>query len=293
MLHNPYSQHHYVVPNVGSPFDEPIPQGVIPGKQISISGHVRPGADRFSFNLMGPGGYVLHINPRMADGYVVRNHEMNGNWGEEEKDGPMPFVAGAPYNVVISVEHDRYRVAVNGHPTFEFLHRIPMEQVERLFIDGDVDVNRIVYSSGGTERHHNSYRPQVPFEAPVANGPAPGRLVQIRGVVPPGADRFDVNLQNGPGVYPGDISFHVSVRFDQQAVIFNNCAGGGWGGEQRHPLTLQQGERFEMLVLFEPECYKLAVNGQHLGEMALRNSPHEASYVAVNGDVELTSVNQF
>lgn len=293
MLHNPYSHHHYEVPNVGSPYDEAIPQGLVPGKQISISGHVRPGADRLSFNLMGPGGYILHINPRMHDGCVVRNHENYGNWGDEERDGPMPFVSGAPYNLVISVEEDKYRISVNGQLLFEFLHRIPLEQVERLMIDGDVDVGRIVYSSGGVTRHHNSFRPQVPFEAPVSNGPTPGRLVQIRGIVPQGADRFDVNLQNGPGVYPPDISFHVSVRFDQDCVVFNNCQGGAWGGEQRHPLTLHAGQRFELLVLFEPESYKLAVNGQHLGEMVLRNSPHEATFVAINGAVELSSVNQF
>lgn len=294
MLHNPYSSHYYVVPNPSAPFDQAIPNGLVPGKQVSISGHVHPNADRFSFNLMGPGGYVLHVNPRMLDGVVVRNHENYGNWGEEEREGPNPFQAGAPFEIVISVEEDRYRIAVNGHPIFEFWHRIPFNQVERLMIAGDVDVHRIVYSRGGNTRQFDAYNPPVPFEAPVAQGPYPGRMIQIRGRVPHGAGRFDLNLQNGPGVYPPNINFHVSVRFDSGTIVFNNCQHGNWGGEGVNPLErLHPGSAFDVLILYEQDRYKIAINGEHFGDFHFRNPPQEADFIAINGDVELRTVNQF
>ena len=60
--------------------------------------------------------------------------------------GPFLFGRGQPFELIISVEQDRYRVAVNGQPAFDFFHRAPLQEVERLNIQGDVDVRRIVFS---------------------------------------------------------------------------------------------------------------------------------------------------
>jgi len=294
MLHNPYSSHHHEVPNPSSPYDGQIPHGLVPGKQIYIAGHARPHADRIQFNLLGRGGHVLHINPRFHDNVIVRNSENYGAWGAEERSGPFLFGRGQPFELIISVEQDRYRVAVNGQPAFDFFHRAPLQEVERLNIQGDVDVRRIVFSGGYNSRATELFNPPVPLAVPLTLGAQPGRLIQVNGVVPGHANRFDFNLQDGPGAYPPNINFHFSCRFDQNAIVRNHSRHGGWGSEERHGhVPFQRGAPFELLILIEPHEFKVAVNGQHYTTFAHRNQLHEANHFAVNGDVQLTSVRQF
>jgi hypothetical protein len=64
---------------------------------------------RFTFNLCTPSGIALHINPRFHLGCVVRNTD-RGGWGAEERAGPFPFAKGQPFEMIIAVDHDRYRV---------------------------------------------------------------------------------------------------------------------------------------------------------------------------------------
>jgi hypothetical protein len=58
------------------------------------------------------GGYVFHINPRFHLVQIVRNTDPYGNdeWGHEEKHGPFIFQNGQPFELIISVNYDRYHV---------------------------------------------------------------------------------------------------------------------------------------------------------------------------------------
>lgn len=91
------------------------------------------------------GNIAFHFNPRIGQNCVVRNSNLGG-WGPEEKDGPFAFKKGRNFEIIILVEHDKYRVAVNGQHQFEFRHRCPYQDVNRLAISGDAKVNRIVFS---------------------------------------------------------------------------------------------------------------------------------------------------
>ncbi|NXX40425.1 LEG4 protein, partial [Tricholaema leucomelas] len=57
---------------------------------------------RFEINLRaGAGGDILlHFNPRLAEGAVVRNSLLGGAWGPEERDLPVnPFQRGCYFDV--------------------------------------------------------------------------------------------------------------------------------------------------------------------------------------------------
>lgn len=56
----------------------------------------------------GDSSYI-HINPRFDQGCVVRNSD-HGGWGQEERDGDLPFARGQHFEVIILVEPTRYRV---------------------------------------------------------------------------------------------------------------------------------------------------------------------------------------
>lgn len=115
------------------PFVATIPGGLIPKKTIVVKGYIppdakryfggegegtptpfpgvpssltptitRPPPPRFHINLRaGPGGDVLlHLNPRLDEGVVVRNSLLGGVWGSEEHDLPHnPFQRGRYFDV--------------------------------------------------------------------------------------------------------------------------------------------------------------------------------------------------
>ena len=72
--------------------------------------------------------------------------------------------------------------------------------------------------------------------------------------------RFEVNLQCG-GASPemSDIALHLSVRFDQGAVV-RNTRLGGWQHEEREgglPHHLHKGGPFQLLLMCEPHGFKV------------------------------------
>lgn len=91
------------------------------------------------------GQTAFHFNPRIGQGCVVRNSNLGG-WGPEEKNGPFVFRKGQAYEIIILVEADKYRVAVNGVHSYEYRHRVGYQEVTRLSIAGDVKTNRVVLS---------------------------------------------------------------------------------------------------------------------------------------------------
>lgn len=296
MLHNPYSQHYQQIDNPPTPFSSDIPNGLVPGKQIFISATFNPNADQVKIDLGTRNGQIaFHINPRFGQGCIVRNSQLNG-WGAEEKSGSFPFQKGRAFEIVILVEDDKYKVAINGHHSFDYRHRCPYQDVSRLSIYGDVRIGRIVYSGGAHSRPNETFNPAIPFSIPVLHGLTPGRMLQIHGQVPPNAAKFALNLQNGPGTYPNDILFHFNPRYNDGApyVCKNNRRGGAWGAEERDSSNpIARGSNFEILVLAEPSEIKVAVNGQHFTSFRTRNDLNDGNHLNVEGDVIITSIRQF
>jgi len=303
MLHNCYSNHYYEVPHAHAPFKGDIPNGLVPGKQIFIAGIVGHG-DQFRFDLeTRNGGCVFVINPRFHLGQIVRNtdHHGNGAWGPEEKHGPFIFQHGQPFELIISVDHDRYHVAINGTHVFDYNHRVPISEVARLSIQGDVSVNRIVFSGGAASRGPEIHSPAIPFSGSVfgAHGATPGRLVQISAEIPHHCGRFEIDLQDGPGVQPNNLPFCFNVRFDDphqgQAVVRVNRAHGSWGAEERQVphFPFHKGGRFDMLMLIEHHEVKVAINGAHYIAYHLKSPLHEINHLGISGDIHVHSIRVF
>jgi hypothetical protein len=303
MLHNAYSHHFHEVPHPHVPFNGEIPHGLEPGKQIFIAGVVGHG-DQFRFDLeTRSGGCVFVINPRFHLGEIVRNtdHHGNGAWGPEEKHGPFVFQHGQPFELIISVDHDKYHVAINGNHVFDYNHRVPISEVAKLTIAGDVSVHRIVYSGGANARENAIHSPSLPFSAPVfgSRGVSNGRLVQIHGDIPHDANRFEIDLQDGPGVQPNNLGFCFNVRFDDpytgQAVVRVNRIHGGWGQEEREVshFPFHKGGKFEMLLLVKDHKVKVAINGQHYIDYMLKAPLHELNHLGISGSVHVHAIRVF
>ncbi len=88
------------------------------------------------------GHTAFHLNPRFYQQAVVRNTE-RGGWGREERHGPFPFRHSQPFEVSVHVESDRYVVSLNGHHAFDYNHRVPVNEVNRLSVNGEIECHAI------------------------------------------------------------------------------------------------------------------------------------------------------
>uniref|UniRef100_A0A3B1J9G2 Galectin n=1 Tax=Astyanax mexicanus TaxID=7994 RepID=A0A3B1J9G2_ASTMX len=79
---------------------------------------------------------ALHFNPLIGQKVTLSSFR-NGKWESEESASAEPFTKGAPFTM--------FFVFVNGVKHCMFKHRIPVEKVSTLNIDGDVFINMLGY----------------------------------------------------------------------------------------------------------------------------------------------------
>ncbi|XP_072762372.1 uncharacterized protein [Anoplolepis gracilipes] len=134
--------------------------------------------------------------------------------------------------------------------------------------------------------------PEIPYVGKVEGGLRAGTMVTIQGEVPPDAVRFAVNYQLGPTLNPrDDIAIHVSPRFPEGFVTRNSIESMNWGMEENFgPLWIHPGQKFEMMILCDYHCYKIAINGKHFAEFAHRLPFIKVTHLVIDGDVEIHSI---
>lgn len=138
--------------------------------------------------------------------------------------------------------------------------------------------------------------PSIPFVFNIPSDPKVGLIIRIQGRIPYNATRFDVNVANGPRITePGlsDILFHFNPRFDSKYVARNTLVNGVWGQEEyANPSNLPfcQNQAFEIMILFEPHEYKVAVDGTHFLEYKHRVPLNEATTLQILGNVNIFKV---
>ncbi|GCC32871.1 uncharacterized protein [Chiloscyllium punctatum] len=129
----------------------------------------------------------------------------------------------------------------------------------------------------------------VPYDLPIPGGWQPGRMVKVVGTVKMNAEKFVINVCCGQ-----DIVFHFSARFREagfhQVMVRNSRISNDWGTEERDAprFPFKYGERFEVLILGEPNQYKLAANNQHLLEFKHRyKTLQDVTKVSTYGEIDL------
>lgn len=129
----------------------------------------------------------------------------------------------------------------------------------------------------------------VPYFTSIPGGLYPLKNIIVSGSVPPGAQRFHINLCSG-----NDIAFHMNPRFNENALVRNSKINNSWGAEERSlpvKMPFARGRGFTVMILCEGHCLKVAVDGQHLFEYYHRLKNLTAvNKLEVEGDVQLTHV---
>ncbi|KAJ8974448.1 hypothetical protein NQ317_000225 [Molorchus minor] len=162
------------------PYTGEIPGGLQPGKMCRIQGVTHPNADRFNINLQtGPNSTprddtAFHLSVRLNQGYIARNTYKDGEWGDEQGSGKLPIGTAQAFEILILVEPNNYKVAVNGQHHCDFPHRIPFDTVTNLLINGDVSITLISWEASAPVLKEtlsqaaqlNAEGPQAPQQQP-------------------------------------------------------------------------------------------------------------------------------
>lgn len=137
------------------------------------------------------------------------------------------------------------------------------------------------------------------MEQPIINPPNPyvgtlrifpGTLVKISGQPRANATRFAINLQTGPSLNPrDDLALHLSPCFTPPRVIRNSLRHNAWGLEEAwgNGSILNPHQPFEIMLLAEPDQFKIAINGMHYCEFKHRIPYQEISHLTIDGDVDI------
>ncbi|KAL4237382.1 lymphatic endothelial cell migration [Mactra antiquata] len=296
-----------VVHNPGIPYVAPIPGGIHDGMQIHVAGTPEHHHNGFLVSLQCGGSIdprsecAFVFNPRFTENQVIRNSLQGGAWGAEERHGGFPFNRGHRCDVTIHVKSHCYSVSVNGRHFCDYNHRMQMHRVTHISVEQGIRVNTIRFEGkhvpypGGGPSYPSSgapiYNPPTPFTH--NTGPLyPNKMIFISGIVNPNPSRMKFNLETGDS-----IAFHFDVRFkfgnDHHVIVRNTKQGNQWGHEERSLsyFPFQPNMFFELIILVEYDCFKIAVNNQHLVEFYHRIQPlNRINTLRVDGDVRLTQV---
>lgn len=292
------------------PFAGTILGGLQAGEMLLVQGTVPSDADRFQVDLtcgssVKPRADVaFHFNPRLKKSLIVCNALQKERWGSEEILHQMPFRAGASFEIIILVLHDRFKVAVNGAHTVEFRQRIELKRVDTVCISGKVKVEAVgvlppsstVTSPPISPTTHDAEKMtitsssgdlSVPFSGRLQPGLGVGRSIAIMARINPTAQSFCVNLCPLDG---SDVVLHLNPRLVKRVFVRNSFLSDCWGPEETGvpEFPFKAGQYFEMIVRCDTHAFRVAVNGFHLLDYRHRvQDLSRISRVEVLGDVTL------
>ncbi|CAF1231099.1 unnamed protein product [Adineta ricciae] len=122
-----------------------------------------------------------------------------------------------------------------------------------------------------------------------------GSRIFVRGFIPPGANRFELNLLQGYND-GDDIAFHFNPRFDSRTIVKNHRRNGQWGSEENQPfppyMPLMPGSQIDLQISCQPDRYTILMNGQLIAEYYHKITPGSVMALQYKGDIVIQSIGQ-
>ncbi|KAM3594880.1 uncharacterized protein V6R79_015359 [Siganus canaliculatus] len=133
--------------NLAVPYKQSLPNGVYDKLLFTITGSIKPHADKVTIDLRTSSDLAFHFNPRFNEGgrqVIVRNSSIGGRWGQEERElRHFPFARGQPFEIKILCTSTEFKVAVNGSHLLAYRHRITnLRSINTISIYNDLTLTR-------------------------------------------------------------------------------------------------------------------------------------------------------
>nr|XP_042127551.1 galectin-4 [Peromyscus maniculatus bairdii] len=210
------------------------------------------------------------------------------------------------------------QVVVNGNPFYEYRHRLPLQMVNHLHVDGDLELQSINFLGGQSAPapypghmasppqpgpgyyppQMNSlpvmagpptFNPPVPYVGTLHGGLIARRTIIVKGYILPTAKNFIINFKVGSS---GDIALHINPRMGE-GVVRNSFMNGSWGSEERkisyNPFG--PGQFFDLSIRCGTDRFKVFANGQHLFDYSHRFQAFQRiDMLEIKGDITLSYV---
>ncbi|XP_055991662.1 galectin-4-like [Sorex fumeus] len=282
------------------PFCEPIPCALKDGTSVYIQGVAFKNLQSFVVNFsLGPDPVVhdiaFHFNPRFGDlNKVVFNSRLSGKWGHEEELRRMPFKNGEHFEILVMITQQHYKVLVNGNLFCEYGHRIPIQNVTHLYVDGNMTLQSVNFLGScptycETMEAPPVFYPPVPYMRRLQGGLMTCRTIIIMGFIPLSASRFFINFIVGT---TGDIALHINPRMDEKAVVRKSLQKGTWESEEKcisyNPFA--PGQYFDLSISASPCNFTVFANGQHIFDYKHRVLVTMVDILEIGGNVTLSYV---
>ncbi|ULU04258.1 hypothetical protein L3Y34_017208 [Caenorhabditis briggsae] len=281
---------------INIPYRSKLTERIEPGQTLIIRGKTIDESKRFNINLhkdspdFSGNDVPLHLSIRFDEGKIVYNAYTKGAWGKEER-AKNPIKKGDNFDIRIRAHDTKFQISINHKEVKNFEHRIPLNSVSHLSIDGDVVLNHVQW--GG------KYYP-VPYESGIAaDGLVPGKTLVVYGTPEKKAKKFNINLLKKNG----DIALHFNPRFDEKgngfmcakptpgSVVRNSLVNGEWGNEEREGKNpFERLTAFDLEIRNEEFAFQIFVNGERFASYAHRVDPHDIAGLQIQGDIELTGI---
>ncbi|XP_076274453.1 galectin-8-like isoform X2 [Rhynchophorus ferrugineus] len=299
-------------------FAEDIVQALTPGSSVIIKGKVRSECKRFAVNFLSIHGsksdVAFHFNPRLALRYIVRNAKINNSWGDEETTSIEKFhvYRTKTFELQFVATETEFLVALNGRHVCAFVYRIPLAKINKLQVDGSVDIDSVEHKEvpsypseatsltvplrGGKEDRVLDQQLVVPVTAALPQGFKEGWQLEIFGRVKILPASFYINLQVGDKLWPHPvIPLHLNPRFytsyGNHLFVRNAWHKGSWGSEERTAgFQFTPGKKFSVAIRRQPDHFAVWVDGNLAGEFKFRDVVDGIDTVYIHGDVQVYSI---
>lgn len=131
------------------PFETMFPHGHLKAEE-RVYVYAIPKGERFEIDFLARNGDMLfHFNPRFKEKKVVRNAQVGGAWGNEEREGTFPFKKDIATDIVFYNEPYSIQVFIDGQRFCTFAHRTsrPGEDYVALRVGGDLELTGLEFTN--------------------------------------------------------------------------------------------------------------------------------------------------